>query len=354
MASIRKLQSGNFQVQIRRTNFPNVNQTFSRKRDATEFVRQVEGNSELLQKLGKACSDIPNFQQLCDLYIAEYKGKDPSTLGRLNWWVKQFGEMPVTKIDEFHVDEALNKLAAKQLTGSTINRYKSTLSATLIFFIRHPLYKRAGFTNPVRKESVTRFSENPGKDRFLSAQEQKLLLAACRQSHWPKLYLLVLMALTTGARKGELLSLKWGDCDLSQRSAILYATKNGKARQLPLTQPVIIELVRFRGNPAELVFPALYTKNTETRQKSSQHQLITRAFDSKKAWNTALREARIDYCRFHDLRHSAASNLVKAGRTLFEVSVLLGHSNIQMTQRYSHLAIHDTRLMVDSVMGDLS
>ena len=88
MASIRKLQSGNFQVQIRRTNFPNVNQTFSRKRDATEFVRQVEGNSELLQKLGKACSDIPNFQQLCDLYMAQYKGKDPSTLGRLNWWVK--------------------------------------------------------------------------------------------------------------------------------------------------------------------------------------------------------------------------------------------------------------------------
>ena len=353
MASIRKLTSGNFQVQIRRTNFPNVNKTFSRKRDATEFVRQVEGNNELLRKLGKACSDIPNFQKLCELYMDQYKGKDPSTIGRLNWWIKQFGKMPVTKIDEFHVDDALKKLVDKQLSGSTINRYKSTLSATFIFFIRHPLYKRSGFSNPVRKESVSRFTENASRERFLSLTEQQSLLRACKKSRWPRLYLLVLMALTTGARRGELLSLTWENCDLKQRSANLHTTKNGKSRQIPLTQPVVIELMRFRAKPHELVFPALYVKNIGHRTKAS-HQLITRAFDPKKAWGAAVCESLIGHCRFHDLRHTAASNLVRAGRNLFEVSVLLGHTNIQMTKRYSHLAIHDTRLMVDSVMGDLS
>ena len=67
----------------------------------------------------------------------------------------------------------------------------------------------------------------------------------------------------------------------------------------------------------------------------------------------ALREAEIGHCRFHDLRHTAASNLVRAGRTLFEVGTLLGHSSTTMTARYSHLAVHDTQAMVDSVMGEL-
>ena len=59
------------------------------------------------------------------------------------------------------------------------------------------------------------------------------------------------------------------------------------------------------------------------------------------------------HCRFHDLRHTAASNLVKSGRSLFEVGTLLGHSSTSMTARYAHLAIEDTRSMVDSVMGEL-
>ena len=75
--------------------------------------------------------------------------------------------------------------------------------------------------------------------------------------------------------------------------------------------------------------------------------------DIKKAWLKALKESGIDHCRFHDLRHTAASNLVRAGRTLFEVATLLGHSSIQMTQRYSHLAIQDTLEMVDKEMGGL-
>ena len=79
----------------------------------------------------------------------KYTGKDQSTEGRLGWWCKQFGEMTVTKIDEFIVDDRLIRLDKKGLTGSTINRYKSTLSATFINFIRHPNYKRAGFTSPV-------------------------------------------------------------------------------------------------------------------------------------------------------------------------------------------------------------
>jgi integrase len=339
MASIRKLQSGNYQVQIRLIDLPPVTKTFSKKKDATEFIKLVEGDTELQRKLGKAVAPIPTFREWCTLYMAQYSGKDNSTAGRLDWWCDQFGDKPITKIDEFMVDDGLIKLKKKDLTGSTINRYKSTLSAIFIYFIQHPDFKRAGFTNPVRKESVSRFKENPCKDRFLSEGEQLLILTACRASNWHKLYLLVLMALTTGARKGELLNLKWSDIDFSNRTANLGMTKNGKPRLLPLTHPVTKELMRFRENSDHLIFHSTIRTTTP--------------FDIKKSWINALKQSNIGYCRFHDLRHTAASNLVRAGRTLFEVGTLLGHSSTTMTARYSHLAIHDTQTMVDSIMGAL-
>ena len=144
--------------------------------------------------------------------MAQYLGKDPSTLGRLNYWITRFGDKQVTQIDEFDVDDGLIELS-KTRTGSTINRYKSTLSAVFIFFIQHPDYKKLCYTNPVRKESVTRFSENQAKQRFLSHDEQDSLLCASKKANWKRFYLVVLLAITTGARKGEMLNLKWSDID---------------------------------------------------------------------------------------------------------------------------------------------
>lgn len=339
MASIRKLPSGSYQVQIRRAGMRAVTRSFSRKRDADAFARTVESDSELARKLGRAAAYIPTFRQWCDTYMGQYRGREPGTPGMLHWWCMQFGDRPVTAIDEFLVDDGLNQLHQKGLTGSTINRYKSKLSAVFIHFIQHPDFKRAGFTNPVRKESVSRFRENPAKDRFLSLEEQDAILRACQMSHWDRCYLLVLMALTTGARKGELLHLKWSDVDFTDRTAKLGITKNGKPRLLPLTQPVVEELMRFRENTDFLIFRSTTSKTTP--------------FDTSKAWRRALAESGIGHCRFHDLRHTAASNLARAGRSLFEVGTLLGHSSPQMTQRYSHLAIQDTREMVDMVMGTL-
>jgi integrase len=339
MASIRKLASGHYQVQIRAVGIPAVTRSFSTKKLAREFAIQVEGDSELARALGKAPSSIPTFSSICDIYMSNYTGRDNSTVGRLNWWKTRFGNTPITKIDEFNVDDGLLNLKSKGLTGSTINRYKSTLSAVFIYFIQHPDFKRAKFNNPVRKESVSRFRENPAKDRFLSEIEQRKLLQSCRESNWDKLYLLVLMALTTGARKGELLGLSWSNIDLQSRVASLSETKNGKPRLLPLTASVVEELLMYRKVGTALVFEGVVSPD--------------KPYEFKKPWARALAAAGIGECRFHDLRHTAASNLVRAGRSLFEVGTLLGHSSTNMTARYSHLAIQDTQNMVDAVMGAL-
>lgn len=107
MVSIRKLKSGNYQVQIRASGLSPVTKSFARKKDAISFVKQVEGDSELLGKPGKAASTIPTFQKWCDVYMSQYSGQDASTIGRLNWWCEFFGNKPVTKIDELMVDDGL-------------------------------------------------------------------------------------------------------------------------------------------------------------------------------------------------------------------------------------------------------
>jgi integrase len=90
--------------------------------------------------------------------------------------------------------------------------------------------------------------------RFLSDSERALLLEACRHAKWPKLYLVVLMGLTTGARRGELTGLRWGDIDFEASVASVQGTKNGDRKVLPLTPAVVDELTRFRAAQASLVF----------------------------------------------------------------------------------------------------
>lgn len=338
MAYIKKLPSGHFQAQIRLKGLKPIVKTFTTKQRAKAFARQVEGDTEMARKLGLPTTHTIGFDQCVQLYLAQATLKDHAAQGRLTFWRQYFGDQPLHTIDAYQVDAALHQLA-KTRSGSTVNRYKSHLSAIFIFAIRDPQLKRYELTNPVVAASVSRFKENPAKDRFLSPDEQVRLLQAAKEARWPKLYVLILMALTTGARKGELLNLRWKDIDAQNRLAFLAQTKTDKPRYIPLTEPVITQLEMFRAEQYKRVF-----ENTVGNNKP---------YDIKQAWQYALKRAKITPCRFHDLRHTAASNLVRAGRTLFEVATLLGHSSPQMTQRYAHLATADTQRMVEAVMGKL-
>lgn len=258
MAYIRKLASGRWQCQVRLTGLKAISRTFETKALARAFGRQVEGDTELARKLGASTTQCPTVSEIVTEYLGAIDLRDPNVGQRLGWWKDQFGaDTRVTDIDEHKVDDGLQALAKRKrkggrlMSGSSKNRYKNTLSACLTWFIRHPDYKRLGYRNPVRAESVSRFAENPSKDRFLTEDAQHRLLVATRLSTQERMYLLVLMALTTGMRKGELLGLRWSDVDLKARTAYLVGqTKNGKPRYVPLTEPVVEVLMRFRAAPA--------------------------------------------------------------------------------------------------------
>lgn len=132
---------------------------------------------------------------------------------------------------------------------------------------------------------------------------------------------MVLLGLNTGMRKGELTALTWDDIDLSNKVLTVRAgyAKSGEARHIPLNSEALSVLRALR-------------KHLTGQGKLFDVGSIT------KAWKGVLLAAKIEDFRFHDLRHTFASNLVMAGVALNTIRELMGHSDIEMTLRYAHLA----------------
>ena len=191
--------------------------------------------------------------------------------------------------------------------------------------------------NPVRQ--ISSLPENNERTRFLSEAERTSLFKACRASKWDKLYLIVLLAITTGARKGEITKLRWNDIDFDRRTAYVATTKNGQPKVLPLTDSVIRELQLFNTKDNSLIFASKVKCEV--------------AYCFTKPWKRALEDADIKDFRFHDLRHSCASYLAQSGASLLEIADVLGHKQISVTKRYSHLCIEHKVSLINRVLGGI-
>lgn len=229
---------------------------------------------------------------------------------------RHFGETLLSEIDVHAVEEFITGLRATR-KASTCNRYLS---------VGRHMWNKAQAWGYVRKgvnpwTQIQRGKEQ-GRERFLTNGEAGKLLEAC--STW--LRPIVIAALHTGARRGELLGLTWEDVDFEQRLLVFRNTKNGEDRDVPLNDTLVALLKSlgsrfakgrvFHGNDGEVVdVEALRT-----------------------AFRRAVAKAKLSKLRFHDLRHSAASFMVQSGVPQYEVQKVLGHKDPRMTQRYAHLA----------------
>ncbi|MBI4997287.1 MAG: site-specific integrase [Rhodocyclales bacterium] len=188
---------------------------------------------------------------------------------------------------------------------------------------------------------VEKLQEPRGRVRYLKDDERDRLLKACRGSSWPRLYALVLMAITTGARRGELLGLRWCDIDLDRGEASLHETKNDERRVLVLLPQVLDELAKFAPKDAPTSLVLVFRSSHRPSQP----------FAFKSAWDEALAQAGIDNFRFHDTRHTFASYAAQHGASLLELADSLGHKTMKMVQRYSHLSTDSRRRMVTDVFA---
>jgi integrase len=299
-------------------------------------------------------------RELIDRYMAQYSGRDSTRGQRLAAWLAMIGEFTLEQVDSdlMHVgraelattpalvfmglDHAGNKIFKTKARGkpkstATLNRYMVAIAAVFTWAIEQRLTPKA-WVHPCR--GIKRLPESDGRVRFLDSEERDRLFAACRASKYPRLYALALMAMLTGARRGELLALRWCDIDLAKGLAMLGKTKNGDRRTLVLLPQVAEALRPFLGDPDRFVFGSVRSRY--------QAPAIT---DS--AWRDAVARAEIRNFKFHDLRHCCASYMAQAGQPLNMIAEVLGHRKLDMTRRYAHLTTQTKADAMRSALGGI-
>jgi integrase len=305
----------------------------------------------------QAVAPAGTVAEIATKYLDAYQGRDSSRYHRIKTWTRLLGDKVFAEITPDDIDDAMRTLASEpakvysgrdaddnpifkkksgQRSGATLNRYLVALAAMFTWAKRQRLVPR-GFDSPTRH--VEKNPETRGRVRYLTDDERDRLLAACVESTWTRLYVFVLMALTTGARRGELLGLRWCDVNLERAEAELHDTKNGDRRVLVLLPQVIAELMRFAPKDATTSQALVF----RSRLRPSQ------PYSTAKVFNEAVAAAGIKNFRFHDCRHCTASYMAQAGASLLEIADTLGHRQLRMVQRYAHLNTDSRRRLMTRV-----
>jgi len=219
--------------------------------------------------------------------------------------------------------EKFKSARAKEVSPATVNRALAVLKS---MFNKAMLWDKAE-RNPFK--GVKLFKENNQRLRFLEREEINKLIGNASAHLKP----ILIVALNTGMRKGEILNLKWHDIDIKRNIIHLYDTKNGEKREIPMneiTQKTIIGVLKHPDS--QYIFC-----NNDGEPYG----------DIKKSFFTVVKKAGIIDFHFHDLRHTFASQLVMSGVDLNTVRELLGHKSLEMTLRYSHLSPDHKKRAVD-------
>ena len=255
-------------------------------------------------------------------YVSTYKKTAYQDLGILkNHIFKHIGNK--------HLDEITKNNIISLHQGRIISGAAPGSANNLLILIRYIFNLALRWETPgvVKNPStgIPLFEENNKKERYLNQDEAQRLYAAVLKSDNPMLQYIVPMLILTGARKREVLDARWSDLDIERRQWRIPVTKSGKVRFVPLSDGVIKLLGSIpRINDCPWAFP-----NPKTGKP------FVSIFYS---WDSARKSAGLSDVRLHDLRHSFASFLVNAGRSIYEVQKILGHTQIKTTQRYAHLA----------------
>lgn len=336
MASIVEIKRG-FGVRwkgvVRRAGVPTQVAYFDLRDDAEEWVRVVDSDArerqneikrqKALDALRERCrNEHRTFGDILHRYLAEVV---PHKRGAAveSTRIRAFLKTPISKIlieslTQAHF-AAWRDARLRSVSGSTVNR-DLTILAHVIRVARAEWDVRLP-QNPLHNFRKPR--ANPPRERRLAAVEEVALLKACEDTRNRHVVPVIILALETAMRMGEIVRLDWSRIDLAKRSAYLSETKTGVPRGVPLSSRAVETLVSLGEKDRGKVFRRL----TEDALR--------------KAYARAVGRAGIENLTFHDLRHEATSRIVEKGLTMLEVAAITGHKDIRMLQRYTHLRTED-------------
>ncbi len=332
MARISKLKRKKgivYKVEIRLKGHPYLSQTFDRLSDAQRWAEDTEATLRSGGYVGDTPPDDMAFSKALDRYELEVSSKKrPNTRAR-----------EITSANKLR--ESFSRLNLKEITPALVaafrdKRFQSVGPSTIqkdLALLSH-LYTIARTEWALEVNNPVTFIRKPatpnGRLRLMSKDEARNLLEICKQSRNEKLYHYVQLMLHTGMRPSEGAGLIWGKVDIDARIIDLTTTKT-KPRRVPLTIKaieILLDIMPEQCNGREPVF--LPDKISATVQRRP-NLFFRRAFDN------AVKKAKIEDFHMHDLRHTAASYLLMAGVDLRTLAEILGYSTTQMVQRYTHL-----------------
>jgi len=327
-----------YRVKIRLRGHPPADATFDRVTDAKRWAAETETAIRAGRWFQHVEAKRNTLADLIRRYCAEYLPGAALRTARyrkkyLEFWGAELGALTLAEITPARIVAVRNKLLTtttrrkRPMTPASANQYVAALRHCLNIGVRE--FELLD-DNPIRK--VRQMTEPRGRARFLTTAERDSLLRECK-AHSDALYTIVVVALSTGARRGEILGLRWPDVDMQRRTLVFHQTKNGECRFSPLVGHAAEQMrahAKVRRLETDLVFPGI----------------TGRSLTTGKMFREALARAGIEDFHFHDLRHSAASALAMNGATLAEIAEVLGHKTLAMVKRYTHLTEGHTRGVV--------
>ena len=341
---LSKSHGNTYRAKIRLKGFPVQSASFERLTDARKWVQQTESVMREGRHFKTTKSKRHTLAELIDRYIRDVLPNKPKSAydqtQQLKRWKAEIGDYSLADVTPSLLAEYRDILGqeitrhGKPRSPASVVRYLAALSHAFTIAA-----KKWGWMedNPMRK--VTKPKESRDRVRFLSDDERVRLLKACNESRNSYLYPVVVLALSTGMRQGEIMGLTWDNVDLNRGRAILFETKNNVRRAVAITGhalELLKELSSVRRIDSNYLFPA--------RGNNTLKPIVLRT-----PWEAALKKADIQDFRFHDLRHSAASYLAMNGASLAEIAEVLGHKTLEMVKRYAHLSEGHTASVVESM-----
>ncbi|MBI3653811.1 MAG: site-specific integrase [Acidobacteria bacterium] len=274
------------------------------------------------QKYGKAQSATPMIDYAEKVYLPwarknKRSTNDPYYLKAIKDFFKRktFEEISPLLVEKFksEIKNGMTKFD-QQRKPASVNREMTCLSRIFNMAIRD------GVTSSTPCDQVKLLREDNQRTRYLSAEEEARLLRQCigEREH---LRPIILLAINTGMRRGEILALRWSQIDFLRNLIHLSNTKSGKGRDVPINSTVREVLLKL-DQSKEFVFVSPKTGLA--------------LVEIKHAFARACEEAEVSDFHFHDLRHTAATRMADAGVDAFTIAAILGHADLRMTARYTH------------------
>lgn len=346
MASIykRKNKEGkttSWKAVIRIKGHPSICQSFQRQQEAIDWAQVTERQIKRGQFKFDQHNKLYALEELIERFIndgkLEHHKSSKDTLRHLNFWKNKFRSYALVHLTTDKIGKERQLLIntptkkGTKLSPATVNRYMSSLSAVLTYA------KKLKWVDENPCHALSKLKESDGRDRVLSTDEIQRLLSACKKSANQYLYCIVLISITTGARKGEILNLNWNDIDFENKIAFLRITKNNKPRTIPLIDEVIDDLQKF------------YQKRNIHKSLVFASKTAFGKIDIKKSWHKALQIADIKNYVFHSNRHLFATLVAKQGASSLELQTATGHSSLVALQNYIHLQANITRKYTENI-----